>query len=169
MHRFLHAAVWSLRACLALPGCDTGNARLGLIGKPAPALSLPAQAPGSPSTNPLAALRGKVVVLNFWASWCAPCLAEFPSLTALQQQMPEVAVLAVSFDEDGAAYASFLREHRIALRTALDTTGRSNQAFGTTRPPETYILDAHGVVRRKFIGAQDWTTPEIEGYLRALR
>ena len=144
-----------------LPGCNTGTAHLGLLGKPPPAITVG-------GTPPLAALRGHVVVLNFWASWCPPCLAEFPSLAALQQQMPEVKVLAVSFDTDRAAYMQFLARHPLGLQTALDTTGRSNQAFGTTRPPETWIVDPHGVVRRRFIGAQDWTGPEIVSYLRAL-
>ena len=163
MRRFLLtpiAGMLALSGLFGLSGCNTGNAPLGLIGKQAPALAIPA--------DPLAALKGHVVVLNFWASWCAPCLEEFPSLTALQQQMPGVTVLAVSFDRDPQAYARFLRVHHIALRTALDTTGRSNEAFGTTRPPETFIIDRQGLVQRRFIGAQDWTTPEIEGYLRAL-
>ncbi len=161
MPRRLLAAV--TLALTLLPGCNTGNANLGLIGKPAPALSIP------PAGNPLAALRGRVVVLNFWASWCAPCLVEFPSLEALQRDLPGVTVLAVSFDTDPAAYANFLRRHPLTLRTALDPTGRSNQAFGTTMPPETYILDSKGIVRRKFIGGQDWTSLEIESYLRAIR
>ena len=147
-----------------LPGCNTGSAPLGPIGKPAPPLSIPGPSPG----NPLSALRGRVVVLNFWASWCAPCLVEFPSLQALQHDLPGITVLAVSFDTDPAAYASFLRRQHITLRTALDTSGRSNQAYGTTRPPETYILDGEGRVRRKFVGAQDWTSTEIESYLRAI-
>ncbi len=147
---------------LPLAGCNTGNAHLGLIGKPAPALSIP----GQPALS-LQALRGRVVVLNFWASWCAPCLEEFPSLAALQQQMPGIIVLAISFDRDPAAYQSFLRRHPFALHMALDASGRSNQAFGTTMPPETFILDKNGVVRRKFIGAQDWTSPEILNYLQA--
>lgn len=141
-------------------GCNSGNASLGLIGKPAPALHLP--------VHPLNNLRGRPVVLNFWASWCPPCLEEFPSLEALQQAMPGITVLAVSFDTDPEAYAHFLMLHHISVRTVLDTSGRSNEAYGTTRPPETYIIDPNGVVRRKFIGAQDWTSPEIEGYLRAL-
>ncbi len=149
-----------LLGLLPLAACNTGTVALGLVGKPAPALNLP--------DHPLAELRGRVVVLNFWASWCAPCLEEFPSLTALQQQMPGITVLAVSFDQDPAAYTRFLALHHITLRTELDTTGRSNEAFSTTRPPETYIIDKHGVVRRKFIGAQEWTTPEIESYLRSL-
>ncbi len=147
-------------ALLGTPGCNTGIAPLGLIGKPAPALRLPGAT--------LAAMRGRVVVLNFWASWCAPCLVEFPSLTAMQRDLPGILVLAVSFDQDADEYARFLRIHHITLRTALDASGASNQAFDTTRPPETYIIDGSGIVRRKFIGAQDWTTPEIENYLRAL-
>ncbi len=151
-----------LAACLLalLPVCNTGNARFDLLGKPAPALYLPDQ--------PLSGLRGRVVVLNFWASWCPPCLEEFPSLTALQQQLPEITVLAVSFDRDPEAYARFVRLHGIALRTGLDSSGRSNEAYGATRPPETFVLDKQGVVRRRFIGAQDWTSPEIESFLRAL-
>lgn len=155
-----HVSAAALLSLLLLAGCDTGNASLGLVGKPAPALNLPGQ--------PLASLRGHVVVLNFWASWCGPCLEEFPSLAALQVQQPSVRVLAVSFDRDPDAYTRFLRIHPFALHTALDATGRSNEAFGTTRPPETYILDRNGIVRRRFIGAQDWTSPEIQGYLRAL-
>lgn len=139
---------------------------MGRLGKPAPALAIPA---GNGTANPLAALRGRVVVLNFWASWCPPCLLEFPSLAALQHDLPGITVLAISFDQDPAAYASFLRRHPFPLQTALDPTGRSSSAFNTTRPPETYIIDAHGIIRRKFIGAQDWTNPEIESYLRTLQ
>lgn len=151
-----------LAACAVLAGCNTGNASLGLLGKPAPSLNLP--------DHPLAALRGRPVVLNFWASWCAPCLEEFPSLEALQQSMPGIRVLAVSFDTDAAEYHRFLLLHHTTVRTELDTTGRSNEAYGTTRPPETYIIDGRGIVRRKFIGEpeQGWTSPEIESYLRAL-
>lgn len=135
-----------------------------MVGRPAPALAIP----GAQPADPLAELRGKVVVLNFWASWCAPCLLEFPSLAALARDLPGVAVLAVSFDQDTAAYQRFLAKHPVALRTALDPTGRSNAAYGTLRPPETWVIDKHGTVRRRFIGAQDWTTGEIEDYLRSL-
>ena len=150
-------------ALTMLPGCNTGNGSLGLIGKPAPALALPL---GSPS---VASLRGRVVVLNFWASWCAPCLEEFPSLEALQQQIPGLTVLAVSFDQDPGAYRNFLRKHPFALQTVLESPGRSDKAYGVTAPPETYILDPNGIVRRKFVGAQDWSSPEIRSFLQALR
>ena len=144
----------------ALAGCNTGNAPLGLVGKPAPALSL--------AVSAQAGLQGHVAGRKFWACWCAPCLEELPALGALHRQMPEIAMLAVSFDQQEANYQRFLRLHPFDIPTALDTTGRSNEAFGTTRPPETFILDRRGIVRRKFIGPQDWTSPEIESYLRAL-
>ncbi len=113
--------------------------------------------------------RGKTVVLNFWTSWCPPCLEEFPSLEQLQQQVPNVVVLAVSFDTDADAYRQYVADNHLHdMVIALDLSQKSNLAFGTTRPPETYIIDAKGRIRRKFIGAQDWTSPEIENYLRNL-
>lgn len=114
--------------------------------------------------------RGKVVVLNFWASWCAPCLAEFPSLIDLQRKNPGIVVLAVSFDQDAAAYRQYLIDNHITgITTILDTSQQSNLAFGTTRPPETYIIGPEGHIRRKFIGAVDWTTPEIQDFISRLQ
>jgi cytochrome c biogenesis protein CcmG, thiol:disulfide interchange protein DsbE len=113
--------------------------------------------------------QDKIVVLNFWASWCPPCLEEFPSLIDLQRRMPNIVVLAVSFDTDANAYRQYVVDNHIAgIVTILDLSQRSNTAFDTTRPPETYIIDRNGIIRRKFIGAQDWTTPEIINYLQNL-
>jgi thiol-disulfide isomerase/thioredoxin len=148
---------------LAATGCDRG-AHPGQIGKPAPAIAI--EDGGRPVS--LDQFRGKIVVLNFWASWCPPCLEEFPSLAQLQQQMPGIVVLAVSFDQDPSAYREYLVDNHIGVRTVLDTSERSNLAFGTSRPPETFILDRQGIIRRKFIGAQDWVSPEITGYLKQL-
>jgi len=113
--------------------------------------------------------RGKTVVLNFWASWCPPCLEEFPSLMQLQHQVPNVVVLAVSFDTDNEAYRQYVTDNHLNNMVVVrDATQKSNLAFGTTRPPETYVIDGQGRIRRKFIGAQDWTSSEIENYLRNL-
>lgn len=113
--------------------------------------------------------QGKVVVLNFWASWCAPCLEEFPSLMQLQRDMPNVAVVAVAFDTDEPAYRQYLIDNHITgITTIVDLDNQSSNAFDTTRPPETYIIDTHGIIRRKFIGPQDWTNPEILNYLKNL-
>jgi thiol-disulfide isomerase/thioredoxin len=114
---------------------------------------------------------GKTVVLNFWASWCAPCIEEFPSLMQLQKNMPDVVVLAIAFDTDEASYRQFLQDNNLSgITTIDDLSDASNHAFGTYRPPETYIIDRNGVIRRKFIGmpAGGWTIPEITNYLKHL-
>jgi cytochrome c biogenesis protein CcmG, thiol:disulfide interchange protein DsbE len=145
-------------------GCDRGDhpAQVGMV---APDFTIQDQG----QTIKLDQYRGKTVVLNFWASWCPPCLEEFPSLMQLPQQIPGVVVLAVSFDTDADAYRQYVTENRLRnMVIALDLSQKSNLAFGTTRPPETYIIDREGRIRRKFIGAQNWTSPEIESYLRNL-
>lgn len=144
-------------------GCDRGS-HPDQLAKQAPSVTITEGA----KTIRLSDYRGKVVVLNFWASWCAPCLEEFPSLIALQKQMPGIVVLAVSFHDDEAAYRQYLIDNHIDLLTIFDQTEKSNQAFGTARPPETYIIDPQGKIRRKFIGPQDWNSPEIQNYIKNL-
>ena len=148
---------------LAAAGCDRGQ-HPGQIGQTAPAFTVN---DGQHSIS-LTQYRGHVVLLNFWASWCAPCLEELPSLEALQQQIPEVQILAISTDDDSAAYQQFLTQHHVTLLTARDASQQSNALYGTFRYPETYVIDKSGIVRRKFIGPQDFTSPEITDYLRKL-
>ena len=112
--------------------------------------------------------RGQVVVLNFWATWCAPCLDELPSLEKLQQDMPQVKVIAVSIDDDAAAYQAFLKQYSISLLSVRDGSAATNLRFGSVRVPESYVIDRKGVIRRKFIGPQDWTSAEIETFLAKL-
>ena len=119
-------------------------------------------------TIDLAKLRGKVVVLNLWATWCAPCVEELPSLLAMQKEHPEIAVVAVSADQDDAVYRRFLVRHQVDVTTVRDSDQKVNAMYGTVQIPETYIIDRQGVLRRKFIGAQDWTGKEISEYLRKL-
>ena len=112
--------------------------------------------------------RGKPVVLNFWASWCQPCIEETPSLIEMQKLVGDkVTVLAVSEDSDDAAYKQFIREHQVDLLTVLDGQ-KTNELYGTFKFPETFIIDANGKIVRKFIGATDWTSPDIVDYLKKL-
>jgi len=161
--RKLNGFTGTLAVLIWLAGCDRGD-HPGQIGTAAPEFTVT----DSSRTVRLEDYRGKVVVLNFWASWCAPCLEEFPSLIQLQRDMPQVVVLAVSFHDDQQSYKTYIADNHIDLLTVFDATEKSNLAYGTTRPPETYILDKNGIIRRKFIGPQDWTSAEIEGYLRKL-
>jgi peroxiredoxin len=113
--------------------------------------------------------RGKPVVLNFWASWCAPCVEEMPSLVQLQKIMGnKVTILAVSEDADDKAYQQFVRDHNVDLLTVRDPKQNANVLYGTFKFPETYIIDKDGIIRRKFIGATDWTAPDIVEYLNKL-
>jgi thiol-disulfide isomerase/thioredoxin len=157
----LSAVVCSIM--LAATGCDRGD-RPEQLGKPAPVFALN---DGQHSVD-LRSLRGQVVVLNFWATWCAPCITEMPSLIALQQALPQVKVVAVSTDQDPDAYNSFLRRRPLPFLTVLDAKQGSNSLYGTFRFPETYVIDKQGMIRQKFIGPQDWTSPEILNSLRKL-
>jgi cytochrome c biogenesis protein CcmG, thiol:disulfide interchange protein DsbE len=158
------AALCVLIPALCLSGCNRSS-HPAQVGEKAPSIVIH----DGPQTVALRDYRGKTVVLNFWASWCGPCIAEFPSLVQLQRQMPQVVVLAVAFDTDEPSYRQFLIDNNLSgLLTVNDVTNASNSAFDTSRPPETYVIDSGGTIRRKFIGPQDWTNPEIVNYLRNL-
>ena len=144
-------------------GCDRGD-HPGNIGKAAPQFAMS----DGTTTVDLAKLRGRVVVLNLWASFCAPCVEELPSLLALQKKMPQIAIVAVSMDQDDDVYRKFLVQHHVDIPTVRDANQTVNGLYGTVQIPETYIIDQKGILRRKFIGAQDWTSPEITKYLSKL-
>ena len=114
--------------------------------------------------------RGQIVVLNFWATWCPPCVEELPSLMNLQDRMQErgVTVLGVSIDVDGDAYHRFLKLHNINFLTVRDPEQKVAGMYGTTGWPETYSIDRQGVLRRKFVGPVDWNSPEVIGFLNRL-
>jgi cytochrome c biogenesis protein CcmG/thiol:disulfide interchange protein DsbE len=118
----------------------------------------------------LSEFHGQVVVLNFWATWCAPCVEEVPSLVEMQRRLKAkgVTVLAVSVDVNGNAYKQFVKDHNVNLLTVRDPGQKSSDLYGTFKFPETYVIDRNGVMRRKFIGAVDWTEPEITDFLSKL-
>jgi len=149
---------------LLLSGCYSGS-RPARIGAHAPDFTVH----DSDRSISLHDLHGKLVVLNFWATWCLPCVEEMPSLVGLQSRMKDhVIVLAVSLDEDESAYRQFLRQYHIDLLTVRDAQQKSNTLYGTFKYPETFVIDRNGVVRRKFIGPVDWGTAEVVDYLSKL-
>jgi thiol-disulfide isomerase/thioredoxin len=116
----------------------------------------------------LGKLRGQVVVLNFWATWCVPCVEELPSLAELHRKMPQVAIVAISGDEDASVYQQFLVYYHVDFLTVRDSSGRIPKMYGTIKIPETYVIDRRGILRRKFVSAQNWASPEILDYLGKL-
>jgi cytochrome c biogenesis protein CcmG/thiol:disulfide interchange protein DsbE len=117
----------------------------------------------------LSDLRGKVVLLNFWASWCQPCVDEVPSLNALQQRIAPLGgtVLGVNvgINDEQDAYEKFLKDYRIAFPTYRDATQQLAASYGTIAYPETYVIDRKGRLDRKIVGPQNWTSPEMTSYL----
>ncbi|MCB9532179.1 MAG: TlpA family protein disulfide reductase [Myxococcales bacterium] len=121
----------------------------------------------------LSELRGSVVLLNFWASWCPPCIEELPSMLALSRQMrgrPFV-IVAVSADEDGAALrdalttAGFGPDDALVLR---DPTSETANAYGTRLLPESYVVDRRGVVVARMAGARDWNADAAQRLIERL-
>jgi cytochrome c biogenesis protein CcmG, thiol:disulfide interchange protein DsbE len=143
--------------------CDRG-AHPAQTGQVAPDFNV---SDGATSVH-LANYRGKVVLLNFWATWCSPCVQELPSLLDLHHDNPNLAILAVSIDEDPDAYSEFLRRRHIDLLTVRDPSESAAKLFHTEQWPETYVIDRKGIIRRKFIGAQDWSSPEVRTFLKGL-
>jgi len=113
---------------------------------------------------------GRLLVLNFWATWCPPCIEEMPSLDRMQQQLRDqgVVVLGVSVDEDEQAYKRFLERARVSFHTARDPEAAISALYGTYRYPESYVIDRHGKVVQKIIGAVDWTDERMMSYLKSL-
>jgi cytochrome c biogenesis protein CcmG/thiol:disulfide interchange protein DsbE len=154
-----------LLALFPLSGCDSGS-RPSHIGKTAPDFTLQ----DTERKVTLSQFRGQVIVLNFWATWCPPCVEELPSLINMQGRMKEkgVTVLAVSIDVDADAYRRFIKQHQVNFLTIRDPEQKSSALYGTFGWPETYIIDRNGVVRRKLVGPVDWNSPEVNEFLARL-
>lgn len=150
-------------ALVLVPGCDRG-AHPAQSGKSAPDFTV---SDGLTSVH-LANYRGKVVLLNFWWSQCAPCIEELPSLLRLHHDDPNLVVLAISIDEDQGNYIDFIRRRHVDLITVRDPQQTAASLFHTDMWPETYLIDRQGVIRRKFVGATNWSDPEIRAYLNSL-
>jgi len=114
----------------------------------------------------LSDLRGQVVVLNFWATWCPPCVAEMPSLERIQQRFSGrgLVVLGISVDADAAEYENFLRTYKITFPNYRDPGKSIATRYGTFMYPETYIIDRQGRLIRKVIGAYEWDSSDILDY-----
>jgi len=141
------------------------------VDRPAPSFSL-RDLDGE--THRLRDFRGEVVFLNFWASFCAPCKREMPSMERLIRQYRDrgLVMLAVSVDPDKsdarAFLDRFLPNQRSAMQVLWDPEGAVRRSFGTELLPETYIIDREGRIVARFVNEYDWTRPEVKRLVETL-
>lgn len=138
------------------------------VGQPAPGFTFPDLQGKEVS---LSSLRGKVVLLNIWATWCPTCTDEMPSLQQVHQSFrkEDLQVVSVSIDVLGSQVVEpYMRKYRLDFPTLLDPRGTIKQTYATTGVPETFIIDRQGVLRHKVIGPRDWMTSEMLAFLEQL-
>ena len=118
----------------------------------------------------LSSFEGKVVVLNFWASWCGPCRSEIPSMQALYEELePEgFEIVAVNLQEPLSTVAAFVKEYRMSFTVLLDSSGEIGGTYGASSIPTTYVIDRNGFAVSGIIGSIQWDTPQMKTYLSAL-
>ena len=110
---------------------------------------------------------GKLLVLNFWATWCPPCVEETPSLSEFAREYAGrgVVVLGISVDKDEKAYRAFLDRFKPAFLTVRES--KSHEDYGTYMYPETYIIDTNGKVLRKYVEPVNWMSPDTISYINS--
>lgn len=132
-------------------GKDPSEIRSPLIGKPAPAFAL--REVGTNRTVDLTQFRGKPMVVNFWATWCGPCWEEHPVLVANARMLEnDVQFLGVVFQDKEEKILGFLNQRGSGYPTVVDDAGKTAIAYGVGGVPETFFLDANGVIQAKYSG-----------------
>ena len=151
---------------LALSGCSEPESELQPVaatptqGQPAPNFTLTDMEGAEVSLD---GLRGKVVIVNFWATWCPPCREEMPSMEKLHQQFKDqgLVILAVNVEKDRAALKNFLQQHGYSFPVLHDSKSAVQNLYKVFRFPESFIIDRNGQVVQKVIGAIDWTSGPV--------
>jgi len=148
-------------------GPPTEQARKVAVGEPAPDFHLPGLEGGDVS---LSQFRGKVVFLNFWASWCPPCRMEMPSMERLNEVYggKNFVMLAVNTEGEPDGARRFLQNNPHSFRVLLDSEGKVHTMYGVFKFPETFLIDPEGRIVEHIIGARDWSSVDILKKIRGL-
>src|SRR4051812_16210717 len=162
----IFAAVVFASAVLAPPAASA-PAFASASGTSAPALALKGLDGGA---YDLAAYRGKVVLINFWATWCEPCRQEMPSIERLTQKLAgkPFVVLAVNLDEPESRIRQFLKLTPLALPILLDPNKVVAREWGVRMLPATFIVDRDGRIRYRLVGDLDWSSETVVGVISQL-
>ena len=148
-----------LAGCLALFITACGESQVATVGKPAPDFDT-VDLKGDVWS--LSKLRGKVVFVNFWATWCSPCREEMPSMQRLYAKMPKdkFEMIALFNNDKKSVVRNFVSQLGLTFPILSDEFNFAGPKYGLTGLPETFIVDKQGIVREKFIGPAEWDTPE---------
>jgi thiol-disulfide isomerase/thioredoxin len=113
-------------------------------------------------TRTLSGLQGKVVFLNFWATWCPPCRAEMPSMQELYDKFKAqgLEILAVNVQEDAKTVSAFMKKNKLSFPVLLDGSGRIAQTYGVRGIPTSYLVDRNGYILGSIVGGKEWNTAE---------
>ncbi|HUJ24137.1 MAG TPA: TlpA disulfide reductase family protein [Bryobacteraceae bacterium] len=165
--RLLRVSIGVLLCALIYVIFSSIHERIVGVGDSAPGFSITADNGRTVSRNDFG---GKLLVLNFWATWCQPCVEEIPSLDQFQRELASsgVVVLGVSVDKDPKAYQRFLNRAHVSFMTARDPDNKINAEYGTFKFPETYIINRDGKVLVKVISATNWTDDKMVSYVKSL-
>jgi thiol-disulfide isomerase/thioredoxin len=145
------------------------RAGIPLLRRPVPPADFSASLPDG-KTVTLAGLKGKVVFLNFWATWCGPCRAEMPSMENLYRRFRSrgLEILAVDCGETQKEISAFMDQLRLTFPAAPDGSGRISGQYGITAIPTTFIINREGFIIAKVVGSVNWDTPEVHAAFEAL-
>lgn len=149
-----------LVCCLAIFFAGCGESQVVAVGKPAPNLDTVDM---KGDVWSLSKQKGKVVFVNFWATWCAPCREEMPSMQRLYAKLPKdkFKMVALYNRDKPELVKNFITKLGITIPILDDQQNILGERYGLTGLPETFIVDKKGVIREKFIGPKEWDSPEI--------
>jgi len=150
--RLIAILVVILTAGLVITGCTAGSEPTATVGNVAPDFQLQ-NLDGQPIT--LSGLKGNPVLINFWATWCGPCVSEMPHLQKIHNEWSDrgLVVLAINIGDSAAEVEQFLHDHNLSLPVLLDTKEVVAQKYGIRPIPTTFFLDKDGIIQVKVIGA----------------
>jgi peroxiredoxin len=148
-----------LAGCLALFITACGESPVATVGKPAPDFDT-VDLEGNVWS--LSKLKGKVVFVNFWATWCAPCREEMPSMQRLYTKLPKdkFEMIALFNNDKKPAVINFVSQLALTMPILSDEYNFVGTKYSLTGVPETFIVDKQGIIREKFIGPAEWDSPE---------
>ena len=147
---------------------ETPKTQAVVVGLNAPEFSL---SDPSGKTYTLSELKGSVVFINFWATWCPPCIEEMPSIQNLYngfKDRKEFRMVTILYKDDYEKAMAYMKQNNYALPVLIDREGKSAKAYGVTGVPETYIVDKRGVLRQKVIGPADWNSSQADSLISNL-